>query len=320
MIKKNILFITILFTLISLTGCSKYDKPKVSEVHILTKGAGIGSTGGGVIEKSYISPKPYNVAGFTEDLKIEKVYYTPISLVKSLPITMEKDDNVQVSFTSNALVSINADIAYITVVKFKNYKFEMERILGKVMQYKLSKKSFGFKEVISSNKELTLEELDALNDFSDRNSIADDLRIAFLSEFNKSFPDFKLVDMQTLPENKKERKELLKNASFYFNGLALTSIDIDKDLIKPFEKNAVSEYRTKKAEISKDIKDVIGKTRVKKSENMAAAIDLQSKSVTDEVMSYLSRDIVVGAVENPSINATLFLEINPDMSINFDNK
>lgn len=318
---KNIILTIVIFISFSvLSGCSKYSEPKVSEIHIATKGAPLGETGGGVLPKSYISPKPYNLAGFTENLKIEKVYYTPMTLSKVLPITMERDDNAQVTFRTDGLVSLNGEKAHDTVVKFKNYKYEMERILGKVMQYKLSKKSFGFKAAVSSDKELTIEELEKLNEFSDRVRISDDLRVAFVLEFNKSFPKFPLVDMQVLPDNKEKRIDLLKNASFYFNGLALTSIDIDDNLIKPFEKIAVSQYRTKKAQVTKDIKNTKGKIRVQDSLNLVAGIKQEAKSVTNEVMSHLSREVVLGAVENKDIDVSLFIEINPDMSINFDDK
>ncbi len=297
---------------------NQYVTPKVSEINIVTKGAGLGQTGGGVIEKSFISPKPYKVADAFEDVKVEKAYYTPISLVKTLPITMERDDNAQVSFTTNALFSLNAEKAYITVVKFKNYKYEMERILGKVMQYRLSKKSFGFKEAVSADTELSIEKLEKLNDFSDRTEIAKELRIAFVENFNKSFPESPMVDMQLLPSDLKERQKQLKEAAFYFNGLGLTSIDIDPDLTQPFEKIAISKYRTLKAEISKDISNTKGKIRVQKSKNTAQAIRLEAGSVTSDLMEHLSRDVVLGAVENVNVDTTLFIEINPDLSINFD--
>jgi hypothetical protein len=311
----------LILVLVVLVFCkNQYVKPKLTEINIVTKGAGIGQTGGGVIEKSFISPKPYKVADAFEDVKIEKVYYTPMALEKTLPITMERDDNAQVSFTTNALFSLNAEKAHVTVVKFKNYSFEMQRILGKIMQYRLSKKSFGFKQAVSSNEELTVEELEKLNDFSDRTAIASELQSAFVEEFNKSFPDFPMIDMQQLPESKEKRTQALHNASFYFNGLALTSIDIDPELTKPFHKIAVSQYRTLKAEINKNIANTKGKIRVKQSENMAAAIRLEAQSITDELMEHLSRDVVLNAVENPDIDAILFVEINPDMSINFDNE
>lgn len=319
--KSNIFFtVFAVITLFVLGGCSKYTKPKVSEIHIVTKGAGLGQTGGGVIPQSFISPMPYNVAGQFEKVSVEKAYYTPIPLVKQLPVTMERDDNVQVSFTSSALFSLNAEQAHVTVVKFKNYKYEMERILGKVMQYKLSKKSFGFKQVVSSDEDLSIEELEKMNDFSDRVSVADELREAFIVEFNKSFPDFLIVDMQQLPESKQEREKVLSQAAFYFNGLALISIDIDTTLTKPFERIAVSQYRTKKAELMKEIKNTQGKIKVQQSENLAAGIRLEAQSVTNELMTHLSREVVLQAVENPDVSATLFVEINPDMSINFDSK
>lgn len=324
---KRILILGSIFSVVMLLivgllsiGVNKYTKPKVSEVHIVTKGAGLGKTGGGVIPQSFISPMPHKVAGMFEKVNVEKVYYTPTTLQKTLPVTMERDDNVQVSFTVKGLISINAEKAHVTIVKFKNYEFEMQRILGKVMQYKLSKKSFGFKAIVSSDSDLNLEEVEKMNDFSDRVSIADDLRNAFIVEFNKSFPEFAIVDMLQLPESKEERAKLFSSASFYLNGLALTSIDIDEKLTKPFERIAVAQYRTKKAEITKDIKNTKGLIGVQKSANEAAAIRLEGGSVTPELMSHLSREVVLNAAKNPDVDAVLFIEINPDMSINFDYK
>ena len=315
---KQIYLVLIVSVLFAVTGCSKYTKPKVSEIHIVTKGAGLGQTGGGVIDKSFISPMPHSVGGFFESVSVEKAYYTPQTLAKTLAITMEQDDNVQVSFSVNGLFSLNAELAHKTVVSFKNYEHEMERILGKVIQYKLSKKTFGFKQFVSSDENLSIEMLDQLNDFSDRASIADELRNAFVTEFNKSFPNFMIVDMQQLPDSKEEREQILSKAAFYFNGLALTSIDIDPKLTEPFERIAVSQYRTKKAALVTEIKDTKGKIKVQKSQNLAAAIRLEAGSVTDRLMTHLSREVVLHAVENPDVNATVFIPINPDMSIDLD--
>lgn len=299
----------------------KVIEPTLGETLTVKVGAAAMQTGGETLEKAFDTPSPSHVASATQNIEIVRDIYTPKSFTVTNNINMEKDDNASVEYSFSVLYGNNTAKNYAVLTKFHIYEREMKRILSEVMQNRIRKMSHGFKvSTTDIENDTGINDFSKNNEFTSRDLIRKDIKSDFIESFNKTYPKFTILDTSNLPEDKVERLALMNKASFYLYDLTFSGMVIDPELIAPFEKIALKPYKIKMAEIISKINDTQGKIDTQKGKNEAVALKLEAKTISDELLGYISRDVVIKASNTPGIESIIYMPINPDLSISFSNK
>ena len=292
--KKIYMFLTAFFVVLMLAGC-EYSNPTIGAVEVVKKGAGIGQEGGGIVEKTFYGSQVELVAGIGEKAQVTSDIYTPQSVIADLKINMERDRNTLVTYKFLLSFSLNIENAYNTISEFPAYSTQIDRILEEVSQNIIMEKSQGLTIVTEKIKGSKNHTGFSKSDFDDRVAIANEILKAFKVKFAQSFPRYA--------------------NNFNFHYLSLLNMEFDKDAIKPLERIAISEQKKQEAELQKDVKDLEGQLKVAESENEALALEIEAKSVTDEVIAYKSWGIVIDSFNKNDLKKTVILRLNPDLSI-----